>query len=207
VQDLRTEFRVLYPSTHCLLSSDPNHMGLRFALPGLPGPESSLGSYLWLCSEPSATLPLTCLDLGSYFSCFPGRREGSGWGVRAPGSPSKDRRTKGLTDSERRGFQSWEKGRPYRALGPEPLGSCSQQVPLLSLCPAPSSYSFGPVLIFNEKKGVQRVRWERPVLFSSSWAMVDRPGLRTLSKPYVVPDSRAGASWRGAAPGLGRRQA
>lgn len=70
------------PPWHPLVSSDLNHTDLRFATPGLLGPESSLGSYLWLrgreqlCSEPSATLPLVSPAHGSQVPCFPGRREG-----------------------------------------------------------------------------------------------------------------------------------
>lgn len=64
MQELRTEFQGFPPWHLLLVSSDPNHVGPRFAVPRLLGPESSLGSYLWLrgieqlCSEPLATLLL-----------------------------------------------------------------------------------------------------------------------------------------------------
>lgn len=75
MQKLRTGLQDSPPTA----SSDPNHTGLRFALPGLPSAESSLGSYLWprgreqLCSEPLATLPLIWADPGSLALSFSGR--------------------------------------------------------------------------------------------------------------------------------------
>lgn len=70
-----------------LPSSDPNHTGLRFVLPGLPGPESSLGSYLWLQQESTWVLShYSGLTLGLRLP-LTWQRGGTGWSVPSPRQP------------------------------------------------------------------------------------------------------------------------
>lgn len=120
MQDLKTGFQASPP---CLLSCDPSHIGLRFAVPGLPGPESSLGSYLWLQEESRWVLSHSAhysgLTLGPRPN-FSWLRRGSGCLPRQPLilTPCKDREAHKLSLQCKRLSSESERLCPVRGEGP-----------------------------------------------------------------------------------------